>query len=103
MATVCNFYPGQVLLPLSRPEGDAAARLQGLRQAGAHDGRVAGTVPVTAGRGLDQMRETALRDDLGVRAFDVFCPANFLDVLPWTASLDRKSTRLNSSHLVISY
>ena len=40
-----------------------------------------------AGRGLDQMRETTLRDDLGVRAFDVFCPANFLDVLPWTASL----------------
>jgi cysteine desulfurase/selenocysteine lyase len=40
-----------------------------------------------AGRGLDQMRDTTLRDDLGVRAFDVFCPANFLDVLPWTASL----------------
>ena len=40
-----------------------------------------------AGRGLDQMRDTFLRDDLGVRAFDVFCPANFLDVLPWTASL----------------
>jgi len=40
-----------------------------------------------AGRGLDQMRDTGLRDDLGVRAFDVFCPANFLDVLPWTASL----------------
>jgi len=33
------------------------------------------------------MRDTSLRDDLGVRAFDVFCPANFLDVLPWTASL----------------
>jgi selenocysteine lyase/cysteine desulfurase len=40
-----------------------------------------------AGRGLDQMRDTTLRVDLGVRAFDVFCPANFLDVLPWTASL----------------
>jgi selenocysteine lyase/cysteine desulfurase len=33
------------------------------------------------------MRDTGLRDDLGIRAFDVFCPANFLDVLPWTASL----------------
>jgi cysteine desulfurase/selenocysteine lyase len=33
------------------------------------------------------MRETTLRHDLGVRAFDVFCPANFLDVLAWIASL----------------
>jgi selenocysteine lyase/cysteine desulfurase len=41
-----------------------------------------------AGRGLHQMRDTTLRDDLGVRAFDTFCPANFLDVLPWTASVD---------------
>jgi cysteine desulfurase/selenocysteine lyase len=40
-----------------------------------------------AGRSLDQMRETTLRHDLGVRAFDVFCPANFLDVLAWIASL----------------
>ncbi|AXK31626.1 aminotransferase class V-fold PLP-dependent enzyme [Streptomyces armeniacus] len=37
--------------------------------------------------GLDRMRDTVLRDDLGVRAFDVFCPADFLNVLPWTASL----------------
>jgi len=28
------------------------------------------------GRGLDQMRETALRNDLGVRAFDVFFPGS---------------------------
>jgi selenocysteine lyase/cysteine desulfurase len=41
-----------------------------------------------AGRGLDRMRETAIRDDLGVRAFDVFCPANFATALPWIASLD---------------
>ncbi|HEX3789235.1 MAG TPA: aminotransferase class V-fold PLP-dependent enzyme [Pseudonocardiaceae bacterium] len=40
-----------------------------------------------AGGGLDEMRDTRLRDDLGIRAFDVFCPANFLTVLPWTASL----------------
>jgi cysteine desulfurase / selenocysteine lyase len=40
-----------------------------------------------AGRGLDQMRDTPLCDDLGTRQFDVFCPANFLDVLPWIASL----------------
>jgi cysteine desulfurase/selenocysteine lyase len=39
------------------------------------------------GRGLDQMRDTSLRNDLGVRAFDVFCPANFLTVLPWIESL----------------
>lgn len=41
-----------------------------------------------AGRGLDQMRDTAIRDDLGVRAFDVFCPASFATTLPWIASLD---------------
>jgi cysteine desulfurase/selenocysteine lyase len=41
-----------------------------------------------AGRGLDQMRDRTLRDDLGVRGFDVFCPANFLDVLPWIAAVE---------------
>jgi selenocysteine lyase/cysteine desulfurase len=41
-----------------------------------------------AGRGLDQMRETTVRDDLGVRAFDVFCPAAFTTTLPWIASLE---------------
>ena len=28
-----------------------------------------------------------MRDDLGVRAFDVFCPASFGTTLPWIASL----------------
>jgi cysteine desulfurase/selenocysteine lyase len=41
-----------------------------------------------AGRGLDQMRETSVRDDIGVRAFDVFCPAGFATTLPWIASLE---------------
>jgi cysteine desulfurase/selenocysteine lyase len=41
-----------------------------------------------AGHGLDQMRETVVRDDIGVRAFDVFCPANFAATLPWMASLE---------------
>ena len=41
-----------------------------------------------AGRGLDQMRDTDVRDDLGVRAFDVFCPASFATTLPWIASLE---------------
>ena len=40
-----------------------------------------------AGRGLDQMRGTTVRDDLGVRAFDVFCPAAFASTLPWIAAL----------------
>jgi selenocysteine lyase/cysteine desulfurase len=40
-----------------------------------------------AGRGLDQMRDTTGRDDLGARAFDVFCPASFATTLPWIASL----------------
>jgi selenocysteine lyase/cysteine desulfurase len=41
-----------------------------------------------AGRGLDQMRQTTVRDDLGARAFDVFCPAAFTTTMPWTASLE---------------
>jgi selenocysteine lyase/cysteine desulfurase len=41
-----------------------------------------------AGRALDQMRQTTIRDDLGVEAFDVFCPANFATTLPWIASLE---------------
>jgi cysteine desulfurase/selenocysteine lyase len=40
------------------------------------------------GRGLDSMRETTLRDDTGVRGFDVFCPASFATTLPWIASLE---------------
>jgi selenocysteine lyase/cysteine desulfurase len=40
-----------------------------------------------AGRGLDEMRGTTVRDDLGVRAFDVFCPAAFASTLPWIAAL----------------
>jgi selenocysteine lyase/cysteine desulfurase len=39
-------------------------------------------------QGLDHMRDIRLRDDLGVRAFDVFCPAAFATSLPWIASLD---------------
>ena len=41
-----------------------------------------------AGRGLDQMRDSAIRHDLGVRAFDRFCPADFFDSLPWIAALE---------------
>jgi selenocysteine lyase/cysteine desulfurase len=41
-----------------------------------------------AGRGLEQMRGTTVRDDLGVRALDVFCPASFATTLPWIASLE---------------
>lgn len=43
---------------------------------------------MAAGRGLDQMRGITVRDDLGVRAFDVFCPASFATTLPWIASLE---------------
>jgi len=41
-----------------------------------------------AGRGLDDMRGTSIRDDLGVRALDVFCPAGFATTLPWIESLE---------------
>jgi cysteine desulfurase/selenocysteine lyase len=44
--------------------------------------------PMQSGKPLDQMRDCSLRQDLGARAWDVFCPANFLNSLPWTASLE---------------
>ena len=40
-----------------------------------------------AGRGPDQMRDSTVREDLGARALDVFCPASFGTTLPWIASL----------------
>lgn len=40
------------------------------------------------GRPLDRMREVSLRNDLGARAWDVFCTANFLNFVPWIASLE---------------
>ncbi|HEY2669653.1 MAG TPA: aminotransferase class V-fold PLP-dependent enzyme [Rugosimonospora sp.] len=41
-----------------------------------------------AGRGLDHMRDYTVRENLGVRGMDVFCPASFLNVLPWTAAVE---------------
>jgi selenocysteine lyase/cysteine desulfurase len=40
------------------------------------------------GRGLNQMRDYTVRTDLGARKYDVFCPANFLDLKPWIAAVD---------------
>lgn len=40
-----------------------------------------------AGQNLEHMQDYRIRDDLGVRAFDVFCPANFLVTEPWTAAV----------------
>src|SRR5947209_12700523 len=34
------------------------------------------------------MRDYSLRSDLHSRNFDVFCPANFLNFMPWTASIE---------------
>ncbi len=41
-----------------------------------------------AGRPLGNMREYTLRPDLGARAWDVFCTANFLNFMPWTAAVE---------------
>jgi cysteine desulfurase / selenocysteine lyase len=41
-----------------------------------------------AGRPLDQLRDYSLRTDLGARAWDVFCTANFFSFIPWTASIE---------------
>ncbi|QPP07014.1 aminotransferase class V-fold PLP-dependent enzyme [Streptomyces bathyalis] len=39
------------------------------------------------GRGLEHMRTYTI-EDLGVRALDVFCPADFLDTAAWTSSVE---------------
>jgi len=40
-------------------------------------------------RDLDSMRAYTARsdDELGARKYDVFCPADFLDAMPWTAAV----------------
>jgi cysteine desulfurase / selenocysteine lyase len=42
------------------------------------------------GRTLNLMREREItvRNDLGASAYDVFCTANFLNFMPWTASVE---------------
>lgn len=36
----------------------------------------------------DRIRDYSLRTDLGARAWDVFCPANFFNFIPWAASIE---------------
>ncbi len=40
------------------------------------------------GKPLDRMRDYTPRTDLGARAWDVFCTANFLNFTPWTESVE---------------
>lgn len=43
-----------------------------------------------SGRDLNLMREReiTIRNDLGASTYDVFCTANFLNFMPWTASVE---------------
>lgn len=41
-----------------------------------------------AGKPLDKMRDYSLRNDRGACAWDVFCTANFLNFVPWTAAVE---------------
>ncbi len=41
-----------------------------------------------AGRGFDRIRDYTRRHDLGARAWDVFCPASFFNVMPWLAAIE---------------
>lgn len=41
-----------------------------------------------AGRPLGELRDYSPRTDLGARAWDVFCPANFFNFIPWTVSIE---------------
>ena len=40
------------------------------------------------GGSLAHMRDYSLRSDLHARSFDIFCTANFLNFMPWTASIE---------------
>jgi hypothetical protein len=41
-----------------------------------------------AAKPVDQMRDYSLRNDLGARAWDVFCTANFFNFVPWVAAIE---------------
>jgi selenocysteine lyase/cysteine desulfurase len=41
-----------------------------------------------AGKPLDHLRDYSMRNDLGARAWDVFCTANFLNFVPWTRAIE---------------
>ncbi len=41
-----------------------------------------------AGKPLDKIRDYSMRSDLGARAWDLFCTANFLNFVPWTAAIE---------------
>jgi cysteine desulfurase/selenocysteine lyase len=45
-------------------------------------------LPMQEGKPLDRMRDCTLRQDLGAKAWDVFCTANFFNFVPWTACLN---------------
>jgi selenocysteine lyase/cysteine desulfurase len=40
------------------------------------------------GKPLDKMRDYSFRTDLGARAWDVFCTANFFNFVPWVAAIE---------------
>ena len=41
-----------------------------------------------SGKPLDKIRDYSMRSDLGARAWDLFCTANFLNFVPWTAAIE---------------
>jgi selenocysteine lyase/cysteine desulfurase len=63
------------------------------------------------GRTLNVMREReiTIRNDLGASAYDVFCTANFLNFMPWTASVEyllrqgMKQIEMHNSSLVARF
>ena len=63
------------------------------------------------GRSLNLMREReiTIRNDLGASAYDVFCTANFLNFMPWTASVEYllrqgiKQIEMHNSTLVSTF
>ena len=45
-------------------------------------------LPMQAGKPLNEMRDYTSGRNLGARAWDVFCTANFLNFRPWTAAVE---------------
>src|SRR6266446_7494600 len=84
-----------VLSPGTAPPGPLDALRQGLRDLGYEDGRNISIEWRFAGASNEPLRDLA--EELVRLKVDVIVAINT------QASLDRKSTRLNSSHLVISY
>ncbi len=52
--------------------------------------------------GQENLRDYAIKKELGAAAFDIFCTANFLNFMPWQASIEYIDIALRNGDLRFS-